>query len=58
MFGDVSKVKVVDAEAANRFLALGWVFLCGDYVPSANSEPGYFSLLIGWPREKGEAREH
>ena len=53
-FGNVSKVMVVDDEAANDHLKNGWVFLSAAYVPGTEKESGHFNILLGLPREKDE----
>ena len=48
-------VRVVDLNGstdANRYLSLGWVFLCAD--PGCEEGVAYTRYSLGWPSEKGE----
>lgn len=57
-YADVSAIKSVTDESAPRYLDIGWVVLGVSYYRDEESGAGIWAMLIGWPRESGEPREH
>ncbi len=57
-YADVSAIKSVTHKTAPHYLNIGWVVLGASYYRDAEDGEGIWAMLIGWPRENGEPREH